>query len=94
MVTVQKWFSVSKFKSGIQRVTHQPGQLKKKQFKQENYKFECSCSPQDVTAGLVDWRDGAAEGRLRACEQESVTQPLVEACHGQVIHFYLLSSGS
>ena len=21
--------------------------------------------------GLVDWRDGAAEGRLRACEQES-----------------------
>ena len=22
--------------------------------------------------GLVDWRDGAAEGRLRACEQESI----------------------
>ena len=23
--------------------------------------------------GLVDWRDGAAEGRLRACEQESAS---------------------
>ena len=40
MVTVQKWFSVSKFKSGMQLVTHQPGQLKEK-FKQENYNFEC-----------------------------------------------------
>ena len=35
-------------------------------------------------SGRVDWRDGAVEGRLRDCEQESVTEPLVQACHGQV----------
>ena len=39
------------------------------------------CPREGKTQG---WRDGAVSERLRRCEGEAVTGPLVQACHGQV----------
>ena len=40
--------------------------------------------------GLVDWRDGAAEGRLRACEQESAPFSILVLFSPVLVLLYLV----